>query len=188
MTDGKVTRIFEAATRVMSEKGFERASMDEIALASGVAKGTLYYHFKNKDDLFISMVKQGVSQLTKLVRKELSTAGSTYDKLALLIRLQVSYLRDNSNFCKILLTEVWGTDWRQQQFRESLLDYLKLVEEILEAGKKAGCFRSRDTETTAAGIFGAVSIASLHWVLKNETFPTDTVTGAVTQLVLNGLK
>ncbi|MHB9095995.1 MAG: TetR/AcrR family transcriptional regulator [Eubacteriales bacterium] len=187
MTDGKVAQIFKEATQVISEKGFERASMNEIALISGVAKGTLYYHFKNKDDLFISMVRQSISQLTRLVRSELDKAGSHSDKLALLIKLQVSYLQDNANFCKILLAEIWGTDQRQRQFRETLLDYLQLIQEILETGSKTGVFHFNDTETTAAGIFGMVSIASLHWILKEEKFPTNVVVETITDLVLNGL-
>ena len=188
MIDSKLARIYAATVQVISEKGYDRASMDEIANVSGVAKGTLYYHFKNKEDLFVNMVQKGVNSLTELIRRQIKKAGDPVGKLTLLIREQVGYLRNNDDFCKILLTEVWGTEERQQRFRQGLQKYIRLIEEILEEGKETGDFTFADTETTAAGIFGGISIAALHWILKREAFPAARVNDAMIGIILNGIK
>lgn len=51
-------QILQAAIRVFSEKGFERATTREIAAAAGMTTGALYHHYKNKDDLFYDAVKE----------------------------------------------------------------------------------------------------------------------------------
>ena len=51
-------RILEAASRVMRERGIAQATTKEIARAAGVAEGTLYNHFKNKSEMFLSVLKE----------------------------------------------------------------------------------------------------------------------------------
>ena len=56
---GTKRRIFETAIDLFARKGYEATSIDEITAVVGVAKGTLYYHFKSKDDIFRYLTEQG---------------------------------------------------------------------------------------------------------------------------------
>lgn len=187
MADNKSAQIYTAAIQIFSEKGFQRASMDEIATASGVAKGTLYYYFKSKNDLFIKLVEKGITELNDLIISKIRKVSSPQEKISVLIEYHVRYLWDNENFCKILLTEVWGNEKRHQHFRHSLGKYIKVIESVLEEGKKQGVFDYEDRETAAAGVFGSISIASLYWLLRGEAFPPATVVSTMTKLITCGL-
>ena len=53
--------IFESAIKVFSNYGYTGATMDEVVARAGVAKGSLYYHFKSKEELFIFIIKEGIN-------------------------------------------------------------------------------------------------------------------------------
>ena len=64
---GRREQLVAAAARVIGEKGYERASLQEICAAAGILPGSLYYHFKSKEDLFIQVHAEGFRQLNEAV-------------------------------------------------------------------------------------------------------------------------
>lgn len=60
----KKQAIIEAATKLFSKKGFENTSMSELAKLTGIAQGTIFYHFKNKEELFISILEEFKAGIT----------------------------------------------------------------------------------------------------------------------------
>ena len=61
--------IFESAIKVFSNCGYTGATMDEVVARAGVAKGSLYYHFKSKEELFIFIIKEGINLIHEEVDK-----------------------------------------------------------------------------------------------------------------------
>ena len=61
--------IFQSAIKIFSTNGYDGATMDEISADAGVAKGTVYYYFKSKDDVFKYIITEGVSLLRKQIEK-----------------------------------------------------------------------------------------------------------------------
>lgn len=53
-------RIFNTAIKLFSEKGYDNTSVEEITAVSGVAKGSLYYHFAKKEDIFDLLLEEGM--------------------------------------------------------------------------------------------------------------------------------
>ncbi|MFV2120617.1 TetR/AcrR family transcriptional regulator, partial [Streptomyces sp. Act-28] len=62
------TRLYEAAVTLIAEQGFSATTVDEIAERAGVAKGTVYYNFKSKTELFEELLRHGVGLLTASLR------------------------------------------------------------------------------------------------------------------------
>ena len=54
----KKEEILQAATRLLAAKGYKEASMAELAKATGVAQGTIFYHYNNKEELFLSILEK----------------------------------------------------------------------------------------------------------------------------------
>lgn len=69
----KKQRILDAAISVFIDKGFEEASMRDIASAAGLTTGAIYHHFKNKDELFYHAVKEAMYFAQKLSEKDESS-------------------------------------------------------------------------------------------------------------------
>ena len=108
-------RLFEAALQLISEQGFAGTTVDEIVERAGVAKGTVYYHFKSKSELVEAVI---ASELEPLAERFALAARSSADPLAqvmAIVRAELEWIRDNRAFAKMLITELWREDrvWRE---------------------------------------------------------------------------
>ncbi|MFC4077204.1 TetR/AcrR family transcriptional regulator [Salinithrix halophila] len=168
-----VEHLFRAAVKVFAEQGFERAKMDDIAREAGVAKGTIYYHFKGKDELFVALMNDGLEKMMAYVRRRTEVEEDPARQLRGLLEAEVDYLFQNGTFAKLLLTEVWGSKERQIEFRARIRELESIIEEVLERGMNAGRFRRLKGSEAAVAIFGAVSVTVLQ-----EIFRCPEVTGA----------
>ncbi|MHB1393190.1 MAG: TetR/AcrR family transcriptional regulator [Clostridia bacterium] len=72
-------RIYEAAIREFSEKGFSQASMREIAKGAGMTVGNLYRYFKDKEDLFYSVIGPAYESLVELVKESIELVRYSFD-------------------------------------------------------------------------------------------------------------
>lgn len=162
-----VGMIFEAAVKVFAERGYDRAKMDEIARAAGVAKGTIYYHFTSKDELFTALMNHGLQNMKEYVRRRIDEEQDPTLKLRGLLDAEVSYLFQHGTFAKLLLTEVWSTSERQHEFRAHIHDLESITCEVLKVGIQMGQFREMDAIATSIAIFGAMSVSVIQKVFKD---------------------
>jgi AcrR family transcriptional regulator len=82
---GRIEQIAEAALRLFARYGYKRTSMDDIAREAGVARATLYLHFKGKDDVFRAMLAGLGGQVETRCREALATPGPFVRRLAALM-------------------------------------------------------------------------------------------------------
>jgi len=74
-------QILLTSAKLFVERGYKGLSMREIAEALGVSKASLYYHFKDKEDLFLAILVDSIEQLGKLVRSAKEVDGTTREKV-----------------------------------------------------------------------------------------------------------
>ncbi|HEX7556403.1 MAG TPA: TetR/AcrR family transcriptional regulator [Leptolinea sp.] len=77
-------RILNHATRLFVASGYIAISMREIAEAVGVSKAGLYYHFKDKEDLFIAILKDNLEEVGRIVTYALQTAPDAFTRLRIM--------------------------------------------------------------------------------------------------------
>lgn len=73
--------LIAAAARVLGEKGYERASLQEICAAAGILPGSLYYYFKSKEDLFVEVHAEGFRQLNDAVDQAIAAHKDPWKRL-----------------------------------------------------------------------------------------------------------
>ena len=117
--------IFESAIKVFSIYGYDVATMDEIAAEAGVAKGTLYYHFKSKEEIFRYIIEEGMKLISSRIEGVVKQESDSMSKLKALCKVQLSLVYDNRNFFKVIMSQLWGQELRQLQLRESIEQYIK---------------------------------------------------------------
>jgi AcrR family transcriptional regulator len=78
---GRREQLISAAARVIGAKGYERASLQEICAAAGILPGSLYYHFKSKEDLFIKVHAEGFCQLNEAVDRAVAAESDPWLRL-----------------------------------------------------------------------------------------------------------
>ena len=82
-------RIFNTAIKIFSEKGYDNASVEEITAIAGVAKGSLYYHFAKKEDIFDMMLEEGMKLLKNNIEIKTKNCTTALEKLKAVILIQI---------------------------------------------------------------------------------------------------
>lgn len=95
--------ILEAAKEVFLEKGFEFATVEEIAQRAELGKGTVYSYFRGKEEIALALLSEGVEELFKQVEKILDEGGDPVEALRNLGRTLFGYYRENRAFFRIFV-------------------------------------------------------------------------------------
>ena len=82
-------RIFNTAIKIFSEKGYDNTSVEEITAVAGVAKGSLYYHFAKKEDIFDLLLDEGMSLLKNNIELKIKNCQTALEKIKAVILIQV---------------------------------------------------------------------------------------------------
>lgn len=188
-TSTKRLPIFEAAVAVFSEKGFAKATMEEIARRAGIAKGTLYYNYRSKKELFLSLIEEGIERLEAAVKREIARRKDTSGKLEALIGAQLSFFEEYRDYCKLLLSEVWGLGTRWEKQIERLRSgYIGIIKDLLQRGQAEGIIRKDlEVNTAAMGVFGAVAVAALNAFLFERQYHYESLLQTLKNLLFLGL-
>lgn len=182
-------RLFQAAVELISEKGYAGTSVDAIVERAGVAKGTVYYHFKSKAELVDAVFQDGLASLGDSFRRETEGAQGPEQALRALVHAELSYIKRYEAFSKLLMSELWRVDRDWQQTVYLLHDrYAAVFAEVLDAGVEAGAFRADlDTRATAAALFGMIATAALDWLVFSPERRLEDVEQALTELVVRAV-
>ena len=163
--------ILDAARKVFAAKGFDEASVDEIAHAAGVAKGTLYLYYPSKRDLYWEALKFGLIALDEQLEKQVNAAESTEAKIRAFIATKLNYFDNNRDFFKIFYAE-FGDAVAQPAFcHEDLKQFnfkqMRLLTAALHDGMKRREIRNLPVEQTAFAIVnftrGVIAQRLLGW-------------------------
>lgn len=176
---GTKRAILDAALSLAASKGITGTTMDEVAERAGVAKGSLYYNFTSKDQLFEALLEEGVGALSETLREGRAGLGGT-DAIEALVRTLLDRIAANAPLAKLMASEIFRTDRSWQRtlftFRQDALSVF--AEAIVETGlppQRAGLM--------ASGVFGAVLMAGLEWLVFEPDRPRDDVVDAILALI-----
>lgn len=181
------SKIFAAAFACLSEKGFDRTTMDDVAARAGVARATLYYYFRGKDDLFLFLLRGGIGMLRASIDEAFAAGGTAAERLERLLDRLVDLFVAYRDLTLVVFEQLARLHrdpamhaWMNEQAGEPIIA-------LLAEGVADGSLRSVDPQTTAPALFGAVSWAFLHYAMFAETVPVETVKQTLHQILLEGL-
>ncbi|MBN2654383.1 MAG: TetR/AcrR family transcriptional regulator [Nitrospirae bacterium] len=179
----KEEAILRAATEMFSKKPFHMVLMDDIAKNAGVAKGTLYYHYKSKEDLFIALMHSGLSELLKSLKTELD-GNDPMENLQLLFNRLIKFFRQNQNFFEVLKREEGRLlSKKTKNCYERICSIKDLLHSILIKGVSEKYFREDiDIDLSAEVILGMIKS-----FISNERFSEDT-DKALFEILLKGIQ
>ena len=162
-------KIFETSMRLFSEKGYEATSIEEITAVVGVAKGTLYYHFSSKEEIFNFLVEEGMNLLRNSIEIKTSKCNNAIDKLKAIILIQLKAIRKYHNILIILLSQAWGSEARNKFCKEKVLEYINVIQNVIEDGIEKGDIKNVDPEIFACEIF-SLTCSTLIYTRKTNKF------------------
>lgn len=160
-------KIFETSMKLFAEKGYDGTSIEEITSVVGVAKGTLYYHFSSKEEIFNFLVEEGMNLLKNSIKIKTNKQERYIDKLRAIILIQIKIVAKYENFISIVLSEIWGNSSRSITCQNYLNEYLEIVKEVIANGIKNNEIKNVDISIVADEIFGMVC-TSLYYMKTNK--------------------
>jgi AcrR family transcriptional regulator len=123
----RVERIIATAADLFGEFGYNEVRMEDIATRAGVAKGTLYLYFKDKDDLFLALILQRMTHLFEQVQTLTSEASTPEEKLFIMVREAIDYFRSQPHiFAVIQRLDYAGSASQVEALRVSRERFLNL--------------------------------------------------------------
>ena len=179
--------IFESALKVFSECGYNGAIMDDIAFRAGVAKGTLYYHFTSKEEIFKFTITEGMNLVKEKIEAVTFIQVNPIEKLKALCKVELSLVYDNRDFFKVIMSQLWGQESRQLDLREVIHNHIKLLEEFIQPAMDGGFIKKTEASFVAYTIFGTVCSAAIYELLRNDKAETGDVIENLMNYILNGI-
>lgn len=162
-------KIFETSMRLFSEKGYDATSIEEITATVGVAKGTLYYHFSSKEEIFNFLVDEGMKLLKNSIEIKTSKCDNTIDKLKAIVLIQLKAIRKYENILTIVMSQVWGNEPRNLFCKEKVFEYINVIEKVIQEGFETGDIKQVDSKMLACEIF-SLTCSTLIYKKKTEEF------------------
>lgn len=163
-------QIIEAALQVFGEHGLAGARLDDIARRAGVAKGTIYLYFPNKEALFSAVVHETVIENIDRLQRDLRTDVPPPDQLRQYAREMWSYLRLPvfETLYRLIVGELHSfPDLLQFYAQEVVARAIRLTSSVIERGIESGHFRPVNA-AVAARILHALLIKHAVWCGQRE--------------------
>ncbi len=172
--------ILETAARLFAEKGYIRTSTAILAKESGVAEGTIFRHFKSKEEIFIALVQQLRENMTRDVHQFLDMQENEHglERIISVIRACYSFVRQNNARFALLLRDVPGCygEPHSPAFEHARIIYVSLQEDFQKSilyGQEKGLIRSDihagDTSCIlASSLVGLMRVVHLGFLQPSE--------------------
>lgn len=127
-------RILDSAALEFASSGYHRATIDDIAAGAGLSKGAIYWHFKSKKDLFVSVIRRDFTRFTESLREVSREGGlTTEERIERFVIASMAYDTDNPEHQRLMRQFTTLTDEElQKEFQSITGDLFRQGEEIVE--------------------------------------------------------
>ena len=189
--EAKRERILDAAVLEIARHGYYGTTVATIAGRAGVADGTIYLYFKNKEDILVSIFERAMQLFSVQAQKIVGEQGADAEaKLRRVIALHLSLLGEDRDLAVIFQVEFRHTlHVLEMLSRSRIRDYLGLIASVVEQGKREGVFKAdADALLTAKMVFGVLDEMATDWVLSRKNTKLASRAEPVSELLLGGLR
>ncbi len=181
-------RILDAATHVFSTKGYHGTLVDEIAAEAETSKGGVYFHFPNKQAIFLALLDRLADILRERVEAAVVQQPDPLGRAEAALHVVLETFGSHRRLARLFLVEALGAgpefNARLMQIR---VDFADLIRVHLDAAVASGAIPPLDTATAATAWFGAVNEVVTHWALAERPGRLEDAYPTIQSLLLHGL-
>ncbi len=185
----KYNQIIEAAVKVIAENGYHGSQVSKIAKAAGVADGTIYLYFKNKEDVLVSVFEEKMGEFIKQIEESTNQKQNANEKLFTLIKMHFEQLSADYHLAIVTQLELRQSNYDLRiQINNVLKRYLTVLDNILKEGIQQQLFRDDLTiPLVRQMIFGTLDEIVTNWVMNEQKYDLNKQVPAVHDLLMKGL-
>jgi len=191
LQDRRKEQIMSAALSVVVSKGYDQSRMDDIVEKSQLSKGAIYWYYKSKEEVYLSLVDYWFLQYSSGVVDTLQQQESASDQLKALFDFFIGQFDKNPATFK-LLVEFWRLAGLNPDFNAKLQqiysDFLEYIIEIIKVGVANGEFKNVEPRITALSIL--INIEGINWftLFDKSGVEAHEYIDTISNFILNGLK
>ena len=192
VTAFRTREILAAARRVMEQNGLEAVTMEEIAAAAGVAKGTIYLYFQGKEDLIQALMSQAGENLLRDLEDILGTTASPPEKLAQAVTMLLGYLERERALFPVYARDLQRGDRPVRQggrhhIRDLEEKFVALMTRLFSEGIAAGQFTPADPRLLTFLLRGLLRAVGYYQMAKGAKDAVKEALPVILTLLSSGL-
>lgn len=192
LSEFRRTALVRAACRVFGARGFESATVEEIAREADVAKGTVYLYYPSKQAIYEAAFTTGMAELEDRTRQRVDAARTVQDAIAAFVGTRVEYFQERQDFFRMYVGEiaaqVAASPRRQTVCGSMLRRQARVLERVLAAAVRRGAIRPVDPAAVALAVFDITrGMVARHVLTAGRSDATRDV-AFLTDLIWTGLK
>lgn len=185
-------KILDAAYIVFSDKGYHKATVDEIITLADTGKGTVYNYFTNKEKLFYTVIKERSAMFEQELASLAEAHQAPLEKIQQAIKLFLLFLQDNGDLWRVMMFEIRGlgdenkaviSSKEGHKYRRWFTDNIGMLAKIVQDGIQAGQFKECDPQKAAYGLFSVIVML----VFQKAVQDIDAAAQAVADTFLYGI-
>ena len=182
-------RILDAATEVFSEKGYHGSAVDDIVKASKTSKGSFYFHFPSKQEIFFALVDRLIVALARSTEEAIQRESGALAKVSAALDTVFRTFSRHRSLAKILLVSGVGLG---KAFDERLFAiharFADAIKSHLDEAVGEGSIPPIDTELTAYVWMGAVNEVIVRWLYTGKPEPLEGALDSLRELLLRSIR
>ncbi len=190
VADERRAQIIEAALACFARKGYHRTKMDDIVAESGLSKGSLYWYFKSKKDIFLATITSFFQQMELSLEDILQSDLAPTEKLRTIARSVASGVEKARPFISVML-DFWSHTHHEEEIYQLLQEiykpYAAVLTAIIEEGIRQGEFRKVNAEHVASLLIAVYDGIVMQLLLSSEQMDITAWTETMLNVLLEGL-
>jgi TetR/AcrR family fatty acid metabolism transcriptional regulator len=185
----KYHRILEAAVKVFAEQGFFQSTVAQIAKEAGVADGTIYLYFKNKEDILVQFYEFKTRQVFERFRESVDQGQTAIEKLRNLIRTHLEEFQKDPNMAMVYQVETHQQrQVAQDPIKAMAKMYRDMIDEVVELGQEEGAIRRNLFMGLVKRLInGAVDEVINAWIHTGRTYDLVSMADPLVDLFISGI-
>jgi len=181
----KRERIIEAGLKLFANESYQAVTMDRVAEAAGVAKGTLYLYFQSKEDLYLGILTDGMESMARNYQASVDPQADVKIRLRRAITLSIEFYDQRRDLLRLMMTEEPRMPEARNRLREEWRDRgVRFFNSLIEEGVQNGAFRAVDTRLATFAILGSIRSVMLFYGVQR---PVDQIGDELGEMVVRGL-
>lgn len=187
--ESKKQLILRVATEIFAEKGFNEATIVEIARRANIAEGSIYDYFKNKEDLLFSIPEERMEHFLSGLQEHLEGIQGAPAKLRKLIWYHLNFYEKNKDYVLILLQNIHlNPRFYATRAYHLIREFSKLVAQIIEEGKREGSLKENlDSRLVRDALLGAIEHITIRGSILGRFPNLSTMAEPLYEIFINGI-
>ena len=186
----KRRRIITSAIKIIGEKGFQNATIAEIARDAGIGDATIYEYFKNKEDMLLKIPVEITKELIPQINEHMMGIKGAFNKLRKYIWWYIHFLEKNPGYGSIVLLELKTSKaYISTEAYQSARNFYQIILDIIKEGQEEGLIKKEINIYLARSIcVGAIEHIIIRWLLKDRTYSPTQYADELADLLIDSFK